>query len=117
MNGETPVFWIFKVKSFSFLLLFRDLLNKTEKLTCLLLIRTKHANIICRLYSESTNGPAQVHTKQHILKTNILLLLFCLDKNFFYKLAINSESRRGNRLLMSEEYSSLEFLTVVSLVR
>lgn len=53
MNGGTPVFWIFKVKSFSLLLLFRVLLNKTEKLSCLLLIRTKHANIIYRLYRMS----------------------------------------------------------------
>lgn len=53
MNGGTPVVWIFKVKSFSLLLLFRVLLNKTEKLSCLLLIRTKHANIIYRLYRMS----------------------------------------------------------------
>lgn len=106
MNGGTPVVWIFKVKSFSLLLLFRVLLNKTEKLSCLLLIRTKHANIIYRLYSMSPlTALLKFIQKQHILKTNILLLLlFCLDKNF-YKLAINSESRRGNRLLMSEEYS------------
>lgn len=53
MNGGTPVVWIFKVKSFNLLLLFRVLLNKTEKLSCLLLITTKHANIIYRLYRMS----------------------------------------------------------------
>lgn len=52
----------------------------------------------------------------HIENKHFIIIII-LSRQNFYKLAINSESRRRNRLLMSEEYSSLEFVTLVNLVR